>query len=904
MKNLNYNERSWAIDLISEINLISSRKISDQFKATGEQTLTTKVGKLFPDLILQDFNLNVLQGWELKFPNTSILNEELLDNAKIKAESLNLESFLVWNVKEACLYLKNQATGAFEAMKTWESSIIQAREDVFLNSEEWKRMLVEILDDLNSFFSQGKIKTSYLTEVIDASFLSEIVENSYKFDIEIIKEKERGSSLFRSQMDNWWEFNKNSFGDNKYEAMSKINFVKWINKIIFVNTLNSYIDLNDEILKINRTNNVNDLLEIFSKVTNDHNFINIFGSAFTDEMLSSESMVNLQILNQLLYTTKLSEDIKKLYAHLIENNISKTNKKFQGFYTTPENLSHLLVELVIDDINGSVIDPCCGSGTILNSIRNYYSNFQDPLSVNSNIWGADKFDFPVQVSTISNVRPELIGSVINIFTEDVFNLSIEKEIKFINPKKPSETVSKRLPEFDYIISNLPFVSFNKINEYSRNEGIEHYQFEEISNEYSLGARSDLYYYIINHLNKILNENGKAGFITSNSWLGTTEGVSFKNLLLENFNIDVIVISGTGKWFENADVKTLLLILSKKLDKNNTKFVTLKKDVNQLTSDEIKRIKDSIVLESENEYLSIHTYSKDRFINLVESIGSSWMPLFVDNKWIDDDLLEKLIPLDSIFDISRGIRKGWNEMFYVKSDIDIEKEYLSPLYKSSSDYKALEIDPSTKEVAFDCNEDIEYLKINKPKAYSWIKRFETKKNKAGKLLPEALGKPDNWYKLTKAPFSDFMISQNPYKKLMVFKPSKKGVIDQRFICLTILDPNSYNSEVLHLLLNSIIFQFFIESAGFPRGLGALDINSTNFPKLKLLNPGLLNEKQNKHLINLFEPIKNRSQENLEIEFTLPDRIRFEETLLSYFGLDSKFLQIKNALIDLYKIRTIE
>ena len=127
MTKLNYNERSWVIDLISEINLISSNKKSLKFKATGEQTLSTEVGKLFPDLILQDENLNVIQGWECKFPDTSILDKDLLLNAKIKAESLNLQSFLVWNVKEASLYIKNNNSNQFEVVKSWFTKNINSR---------------------------------------------------------------------------------------------------------------------------------------------------------------------------------------------------------------------------------------------------------------------------------------------------------------------------------------------------------------------------------------------------------------------------------------------------------------------------------------------------------------------------------------------------------------------------------------------------------------------------------------------------------------------------------------------------------------------------------------------------------------------------------------------------------
>ena len=54
MENLNYNERSWVIDVISEINLFANSKNLTIKRAGGEHSLAGKEGKntLFPDLIL------------------------------------------------------------------------------------------------------------------------------------------------------------------------------------------------------------------------------------------------------------------------------------------------------------------------------------------------------------------------------------------------------------------------------------------------------------------------------------------------------------------------------------------------------------------------------------------------------------------------------------------------------------------------------------------------------------------------------------------------------------------------------------------------------------------------------------------------------------------------------------
>ena len=104
---LQYNERAWAIDLISHINgFLPKANLSIQ-RASGENTLKTGKGLFFPDVLLyaDQSSGKVLQGWELKMPDTRIDNLELIDNAKKKARALGLNSFVVWNVTEAVLYI-------------------------------------------------------------------------------------------------------------------------------------------------------------------------------------------------------------------------------------------------------------------------------------------------------------------------------------------------------------------------------------------------------------------------------------------------------------------------------------------------------------------------------------------------------------------------------------------------------------------------------------------------------------------------------------------------------------------------------------------------------------------------------------------------------------------------------
>src|SRR5690606_26085747 len=90
MAKVTYNERSWAIDVISEISLHLANKSWHFKSAGGESTISNEKSSLFPDvLIFKDQTRNIiLQGWELKMPDTPINDAELISNAIKKAKIL------------------------------------------------------------------------------------------------------------------------------------------------------------------------------------------------------------------------------------------------------------------------------------------------------------------------------------------------------------------------------------------------------------------------------------------------------------------------------------------------------------------------------------------------------------------------------------------------------------------------------------------------------------------------------------------------------------------------------------------------------------------------------------------------------------------------------------------------
>ena len=109
------NERSWAISMISDINIHLQTLGLRIVRAGGETTISTGHQSMFPDVLLYgDANqTQILQGWELKLPDTPITDTTFIADAQRKAISLGLNSCFLWNFTAGVLYVRND-DGVFE----------------------------------------------------------------------------------------------------------------------------------------------------------------------------------------------------------------------------------------------------------------------------------------------------------------------------------------------------------------------------------------------------------------------------------------------------------------------------------------------------------------------------------------------------------------------------------------------------------------------------------------------------------------------------------------------------------------------------------------------------------------------------------------------------------------------
>lgn len=903
MSKITYNERSWAIDIISEITLFSSNVNKSIKRAGGESTINTGKKRFFPDVLLYGDNSDILMGWELKMPDTSISDIDFIDNAKTKANILGLDSFLLWNAKEAVLYLLDH--NEFIPYKSWDTSkgVIKNREDVENAREVWKKSLHDILQDINNLFELGTVQRKPLIESFSDSSVIEFILNNANETAKSLKLASRTDTRFKAEVNIWWRIFQHDYADsNQWEVLSEIVLINWVHKILFANILTSFQNDAKLVKKIKSSTTQKEATQIFIDISFTCDFWNIFQPQLGEEYITDESWSNIVELNNLLDDIELASIGQKLLQNILESVVSTSKRKVSGQFTTPMPLARLLVHFTCNNLTSTYHDPCCGTGTIARATYDIKKEAgitsKDALG---SILASDKVAFPLQMATLAITEAKNMGEIIQIFQKDAIDIHLEENIKLKNPYDGS-LVEKKYTKVSSIASNLPFIQQEdlKVLNPKIKESTEEIIKKYLGKKFKLNAKSDMYAYLPFHFWELLENNGKLGIIVSNSWLGTEWGTVFRELLSKFFKIEFVITSGSCRWFNNANVVTNILILEKKevslpLDDESTQFITIAEDLNSIENNEIEMLYENILTNTDDETYNIQTYKTKEIID----IPLNWNALFGDISWLDE-LHDKLIYANKLFDINRGERRGWNSMFYPEKGHNIEAQYIKPILKTPRHIETLIATAETD--AFCCSKSINELKnLNHSGILSWINKFEYASNRKGKLLPEVLESNGcYWYEMNESTMADLVSSMNFHRRIFIAKLDTKSFVDQRFTRFTA--KKEIDIDLIHALLNSILGIFFIESLGFGRGLGALDLSSTRMQKLRMLNPELLTEEQTLLIKEKFVLVRNREIRPIIEEFKKSDRIEFDAVVLESFGILYLKEKIMNSFLYLYNMRT--
>lgn len=912
---VNYNERSWAIDVISHINVYLSSREKRIKGAGGENTIKNKRSSLFPDVLLfGDKNQGeIIQGWELKMPDTPINDNELLSNAILKANILKLDSFILWNVKTSILYVRDEVdSDNFNVLHQWKDLNINSRAEVKDNEVLWKNLLENILETLFNYFESGSINGRISKEILSLSSVIDIILENTDATAQELFNGARADNFLNAQINNWWRSSSKeypAFSDQeKHTVLARVVLTDWVIKIIFGHIIKNYFDAAKRIDKIDFETSIDDAIKLLDDITENCNFWNIFNSNIGQSNISSIAWNQIVQLNTFLLDLNISGLNVEILHEILQTSINNAKRRIAGQFSTPTNLAELLALITITDKSKSVLDPCCGTGTIIAAATEIKFKTGIPEGeILKTIWASDKYAFPVQLATLTLSKPVNLGKILRIFRKDVTDLKVGENINFKDPNN-GQNVDIPFEGVNYIISNLPFIQQGDIRHLNPNIGeINNWISSQIDTDITLPGRSDIYAYIPFYLYKILEDNGQIGLVLSNSWLGTSFGEAFINLFQYFYEIKHVVISADGKWFKNADIVTTLLIARKRSQPNKDlstspiSFHSINKSLDLIN--DVSMVADDIILKQNSNIVSSISYTNNDILK-IRDFGLSWSSLFVDLNWILN-IQNRFVHVKDVFYVARGERRGWNPMFYPAPGHQIESNYIKPVLKNLRGNEARGLTSIPNKEAFCCSEELTTLEaLNHYGAINWIKSFEKQFNTNGKPLKEVLQRPGSkWYEMRAETMADFVANINFDKSLFISRLNSRAFVDQRLIRFTLKQKKSEGELViLHALLNSIMSMFFIESLGFGRGLGALDLSKDKIEdNFKILNPDLLNEDQKEAVVNSFTPLLNRERYALDVELKREDRMNFESVIFKTFNIDGYLEPIKKSLLQLFKIR---
>jgi len=301
----------------------------------------------------------------------------------------------------------------------------------------------------------------------------------------------------------------------------------------------------------------------------------------------------------------------RLFHELMPKNVRKL---LAAFYTRPI-AAYLLAQLTIEDPNATVFDPACGSGTILTMAYRrkleLWKGRENPHRkfCEEHIFGCDIMPFAVHLTNANLVAMDPLTTI--DYTQVVLGDSLQlvpetavkpgfrtlmdyvakrenTEVKANAYSRTGEPVEVLLKPVDVVLMNPPFTKVERgIRKYINLE-----KFESV-----VGKEVGLWGHFIALADAFLKEEGVFGAVLPINLIRGRESRKVRELVFKMWlPLYVIKPSRNYGFSEYAEYRDILVIARKtrrRPENHKVKFCIIKKDLNELTDEEVKRIAELI-----------------------------------------------------------------------------------------------------------------------------------------------------------------------------------------------------------------------------------------------------------------------------------------------------------------------
>jgi len=685
------------------------------------------------------------------------------------------------------------------------------------------------------------------------------------FVLESLNRQLREDVKFKEEYVRWLRSQFFEYSPQMNEQIAEQLAYMLMNRLTFYKTLETQIPSLPKLTKIETEDSKvfsERLRTTFDKVCRDVDYEAVFEPhAVLDQLLLPRKlMFALNDFIEELGTYDLSKIRSDVIGRVYEELIPDVERHRLGQYYTPPPIIELITEMCIRSPNDRVLDPACGSGGFLvkayhklRDLKKKENPFADDAKLHEEIlnqlYGVDINPFPAQLSSINlAVRNLQVASRnINLVVSDFFKV------------KPSTGIIPK--DLDAVVTNPPYTRQEEM-EYKdqiREEALTYLDGSKID----IGAQAGIYAYFFTHSAKFLKNNGRMGYITSNTWLDVGFGEGLKQFFLDHFEILAIIEHDAGV-FERANVDTCIVILEKaegsgfrdKRSSNIVKFIRIKKTM------DIGKIVSLIASKNanyEDETIRLHLQNQGE-LSPKEKWGKYLRAPSIYYKILGNP---NIVCLGELAHIRRGFMTGANEFFILDKEKarvwGIEKKYLKPFIKSPRDAKTLEFSSKdVKDFVLMVHDEKNALEKN---VLKYIEQGEEKKYNHRQSLKSRL----LWYDLGKRNPAPILL---PY---MIRRRARTIWNRANALCPNVfheaVPKKEENVKTLLGILNSTPFALVMELQGRLYGRGLLKIETYEWSSFPIPNPDTISQKE-KHCIEAsFSKIceaQNNGDEKLEKE----------------------------------------
>lgn len=537
----------------------------------------------------------------------------------------------------------------------------------YLNQSCNKKSAKEIFDKLNKNFEDRRVAEVDINLII--TVVSEAIEkvtqtlkNLNQKDKNILIKLITGKyDLFLSLSDLEDENESNTV------ALNLISYLV-VNQILFYHI---FAKKSQQIPELEKLETIDDLRKQFQNITS-IDYKSIYQINIVDKLPNDEDIVSA--FNEVIEVFKCFQPelvehdlLGRLFHELLPY---ETRKILAAFYTNTK-AAEILSVLAIDNYDDKVIDPACGSGTLLVSSYNrkkYLTpdeQFSHKKIVEDELTGLDIMPFAAHLTAVnlSSQSIETTTEKLNVGVMDslglsnklknsrvyeVENFSRELQVtmdyyKNSNNERFNSYISKqamgsvgadgedssfkiRKNSFDVFIANPPFSDREKMpNDYLNIlKG-----YKELTD--ICGSRVNLWGYFLALSKFLLKKDGTLAVIIPLNIFRGAATQKIRDYIFDNFTIKYVVKTGKNIAFsENAGFRDIIIIANNKEPRKNNKvkYVIIKEDLHKLSLSDArdvgKYIKEEIIYSNIDVETTVYKQSqlKEYSKNLMPYFGLS------------------------------------------------------------------------------------------------------------------------------------------------------------------------------------------------------------------------------------------------------------------------------------------